>query len=490
NEKQTKLNQSIKILENIKISITKTRIPSDLEPDNTIYKKIEHKDSCLKRLEHLLIFVKLNKEIENLKEYEIPDYKNHERLKSNFPNDLKQELKESHQKRLDFLKYLNEIQLNNEWTREIKKKFENYKNKFNNLYENDSKILTDLINKELKLIDHYMLYVERINRIFTLEELNKIRTNEIGSDTILTPNQKLAFYDKEIPRRISEIIDIIYNKVLNEINNIKNLEDFIIDSYGHGKLTENVLALGKNEHLLKDKKISLDKIVNTFLDNSIIVLNKFYSKTNQQLQINSLKDEQTSIDAKTRDGKFYLRNFEIHLNFVKFKLNDEKTFDRTSSFHTQEMKEYINKIISIHEENSIVYYQVIINRMNASTNKEDFKDWGKKNYKMSNPVVPPVVPDEDDRLPGKADTFDTIMDDFWGLINGRKFQQETDTHTLDLVKEIWELYKIKDPMPNNLPDSIERLKVHAQQTIPFPLTGENRSLLKENIEWIKKVTAA
>ncbi|CAG8823965.1 10942_t:CDS:1, partial [Dentiscutata erythropus] len=41
-------------------------------------------------------------------------------------------------------------------------------------------------------------------------------------------------------------------------------------------------------------------------------------------------------------------------------------------------------------------------------------------------------------------------------------------------------------MPNNLPDSIERLKVHAQQTIPFPFTQENRSL---NIEWIKKVTA-
>ncbi|CAG8750916.1 12842_t:CDS:1, partial [Dentiscutata heterogama] len=192
---------------------------------------------------HLLIFVKLNKEIENLKEYEIPDYKNHERLKSDFSNDLKQELKESHQKRLDFLKYLNEIQLNNEWTREIKKKFEDYKNKFNNLYENDSKILTDMINKELKLINHYMLYVERINRIFTLEELNKIRTNKIGSDTILTPNQKLAFYDKEIPRKISKIIDIIYDKVLNEINNIKNLEDFIIDSYGHGKLTENILAL-------------------------------------------------------------------------------------------------------------------------------------------------------------------------------------------------------------------------------------------------------
>ncbi|CAG8807381.1 10473_t:CDS:2, partial [Dentiscutata erythropus] len=178
--------------------------------------------------------------------------------------------------------------------------------------------------------------------IFTLEELNKIRTNEIGSDTILTPNQKLAFYNKEIPRRISEIIDIIYNKVLNEINNIKNLEDFIIDSHGH--------------------------------DNSIIILNKFYSKTNQQIQINSLKDEQTSIDTKTRDGKFYLRNFEIYLNFVKFKLNDEKTFDKTSSFYTQEMIEYIDKIISIYEENSIVYYQVIINRMNTSTNKEDFKD--------------------------------------------------------------------------------------------------------------------
>ncbi|CAG8794607.1 1432_t:CDS:2, partial [Dentiscutata erythropus] len=225
NEKQTRLNQSIKILENIKILITKTRVPSDLEPNNTVYKKIKHKDSCL------------------------------------------------------------------------------------------------------------------------------------------------TFYDKEILRRIGEIIDIIYDKVLNEINNIKNLEDFIIDSYGHGKLTENILAL--------------------------------------------------------------------------------------------EMIEYIDKIIFIHEENSIVYYQVIINRMNASTNKEDFKDWGKKNYKISEPVVPPVIPEEDYRLPyekveitedhvtrirewliqkrdyrGKADTFDTIMDDFWGLINGRKFQQETDTHTLDFVKEI------------------------------------------------------
>ncbi|CAG8775099.1 2436_t:CDS:2 [Dentiscutata erythropus] len=275
-----------------------------------------------------------------------------------------------------------------------------------------------------------------------------------------------AFYNKEIPRRIGEIIDIIYDKVLNEINNIKNLEDFIIDLYGHGKLTENILALGKNEHLLKDKKISLDKIVNTFLDNSIIVLNKFYSKTNQQIQINSLKDEQTSIDTKMRDGKFYIRNFDIHLYFVKFKLNDEKTFDKTSLFHTQEMKEYIDKIIFIHKENNIVYYQVIINRMNASTNKEDFKDWGdfdrrKKNYKMSEPIVLPVIPEEDDRLSyekieiiedrvtrikewliqkrdyrGKANTFDTIIDDFWGLINGRKFQQETDTYTLDLVKEI------------------------------------------------------
>ncbi|CAG8811600.1 2551_t:CDS:2, partial [Dentiscutata erythropus] len=269
--------------------------------------------------------------------------------------------------------------------------------------------------------------------------LNKIRTNEIGSDTILTPNQKLAFYDKEIPRRIGEIIDIIYNKVLSEINNIKNLEDFIIDSYSHGKLTENVLAL----------------------------------------------DKQTSINTKTRDEKFYLRNFEIYLNFVKFKLNDEKTFDKTLSFHTQEMKKYIDKIISIHKENSIVYYQVIINRMNASTNKEDFKDWGdfdrsikyldnkylkgkktsdlqeirKKKLQMSEPTNPSVIPEEDDRLPYekieitedcKAETFDTIMDNFWGLINGRKFQQETDTHTLDLVKEIWELYKIKDPMPNNL----------------------------------------
>ncbi|CAG8823964.1 10941_t:CDS:2, partial [Dentiscutata erythropus] len=100
--------------------------------------------------------------------------------------------------------------------------------------------------------------------------------------------------------------------------------------------------------------------------------------------------------------------------------------------------------------------------MNASTNKKDFKDWGdfdrsikylddkylkgkkpqiykksgKKNYKMSEPVVPPVIPEEDDRLPGKANTFDTIMDNFWGLINGHKFQQETDTHTLNLVKEI------------------------------------------------------
>ncbi|CAG8807130.1 25835_t:CDS:2, partial [Dentiscutata erythropus] len=285
-------------------------------------------------------------EIENLKEYEIPDYKNLERLKSDFPNDLKQELKESHQKRLDFLKYLNEIQLNNEWTRKIKKKFEDYKNKFNNL-------------------------------------------------------------------RIGEIIDIIYNKVLNEINNIKNLEDFIINSYGHGKLTENILAL----------------------------------------------DEQTSIDTKTCGGKFYLRNFEIHLNFVKFKLNDEKTFDKTSSFYTQEIKEYINKIISIHEENSIMYYQVIINKMNASTNKEDFKDWGdfdqsikylddkylkekkpqiykksgKKNYKMSEPVIPPIIPEEDDRL-----LYEKIEITEDRLINGHKFQQETDTHTLDLVKEIWE----------------------------------------------------
>ncbi|CAG8813305.1 8387_t:CDS:1 [Dentiscutata erythropus] len=122
NKKQTRLNQSIKILKNIKISIIKTCVLSDLETNNTIYKKIEHKDSCLseknkkslhqlrtERLEHLLIFVKLNKEIENLKEYKIPDYKNHERLKSNFLNDLKQELKEFHQKKLDFLKYLNEI---------------------------------------------------------------------------------------------------------------------------------------------------------------------------------------------------------------------------------------------------------------------------------------------------------------------------------------------------------------------------------------------
>ncbi|CAG8795310.1 15667_t:CDS:1, partial [Dentiscutata erythropus] len=101
--------------------------------------------------------------------------------------------------------------------------------------------------------------------------------------------------------------------------------------------------------------------------------------------------------------------------------------------------------------------------MNTSTNKEDFKDWGdfdrsikyldnkylkekkppdlqeirKKNYKMPEPVVLSVVPEEDDRLPyekieitedrvtrirewliqkrdyrGKAETFDTIMDDF------------------------------------------------------------------------------
>ncbi|CAG8826607.1 5213_t:CDS:1, partial [Dentiscutata erythropus] len=67
NEKQTILNQSIEILENIKISITKTRVLSDLEPNNTVYKKIGYKDSCLneknkkslhqlrtKRLEHLL----------------------------------------------------------------------------------------------------------------------------------------------------------------------------------------------------------------------------------------------------------------------------------------------------------------------------------------------------------------------------------------------------------------------------------------------------
>ncbi|CAG8829553.1 8221_t:CDS:2, partial [Dentiscutata erythropus] len=53
---------------------------------------------------------------------------------------------------------------------------------------------------------------------------------------------------------------------------------------------------------------------------------------------------------------------------------------------------------------------------------------------MSDPVVPPIVPEKDDRLPYEKIE---ITEDH-SLINRRKFQQETDTHTLDLVKEIWE----------------------------------------------------
>ncbi|CAG8854313.1 20627_t:CDS:1, partial [Gigaspora margarita] len=136
-----------------------------------------------------------------------------------------------------------------------KRKFENYKNNiFKKLFKNNSRTLTNLAHKELRLIDHYLLYLERINRATNIKELNDLKLTEITLDLILKIKQSNALKNREIPRRIREIVDLIYNKVLNETENITTLDQFIIGVSGGGELTENIYVLGENEDLLKNKK--------------------------------------------------------------------------------------------------------------------------------------------------------------------------------------------------------------------------------------------
>ncbi|CAG8794528.1 29525_t:CDS:2, partial [Gigaspora margarita] len=110
-------------------------------------------------------------------------------------------------------------------------------------------------HKELRLIDHYLLYLERINRATNIKELNDLKLTEIMLDPILKIKQSNALKNKEIPRRIREIVDLIYNKVLNETENITILDQFIIGVSGGGELTENIYVLGENKDLLKNKKL-------------------------------------------------------------------------------------------------------------------------------------------------------------------------------------------------------------------------------------------
>ncbi|CAG8832277.1 8598_t:CDS:2, partial [Gigaspora margarita] len=414
-----KLKKSIKILENIKSYIEKSRNKTELEINNTIFNKIEHEDSCLskknkeklhksrnKQLADILLFEKLNKEIEYLQETKISKYKKHEKLKPNFLKDLKQELKNSFQKKLDFLKYKNEIEHNQIWTKETKRKFENYKNDiFKKLFKNDSRTLTNLVHKELRLIDHYLLYLERINRATNIKELNDLKLTEITLDPILKIKQSNALKKREISRRIREIVNLIYNKVLNETENITTLDQFIIGVLESGELTKNIYVLGENKDLLKTKRMNISTNKEDFKDN----------------------------------GKF---DKEICILDNKY-LKEKKTTDLQN----------IGKKKS--DESEKPYKNIII----TSERLEDKK----KTYR------------------GKAKTFNQQLDDLWGLVNDRDRQNNYIDDAYNIYKQIFETYKIKDAIPEKLLKALETLQTHAESTILVPPLNPKSLLLDDNL---------
>ncbi|CAG8849393.1 1244_t:CDS:2, partial [Gigaspora margarita] len=294
-----------------------------IEINNIVFNKIEYEGSCLskknketlhksrnKQLANILLFEKLNKEIEYLQETEISKYKKYEKFKTR--------------------------------------------------------------TKEFFL-------KKRINRATNIKELNDLKPTEITLDPILKIKQSNTLKNREIPKRIREIVDLIYNKILNETENISTLDQFIISVSGGGELTENIYILGENEDLLKNKKVPLDNIVKIFLNNSLFMLNNYYNNDSMKNQIKRLEiyKKQNTFNIIIEEIKKYISDFERHLNFVNFKLNKNKTFDRTNFFYTKTLKDHITKIKTLYHEANENYYQDIINKMIISTNKEDFKDNGK-----------------------------------------------------------------------------------------------------------------
>ncbi|CAG8700292.1 26094_t:CDS:2, partial [Gigaspora margarita] len=306
-----------------------------------------------------------------------------------------------------------------------------------------------------------------------IKELNDLKPTEIMLDPILKIKQSNALKNREIPKRIREIVDLIYNKVLNKTENITTLDQFIIGVSGGGELTENIYVLGENKDLLKNKKIPLNDIIKTFLNNSLSMLNNYYNNDSMKNQITRLEiyKKQNMFNIIIEEIKKYISDFEKHLNFVNFKLNKNKTFDQTNFFYTKTLKDHITKIKTLYHKANENYYQDIINRMNIFTNKEDFKDNGKfdkeirilDNKYLKGKKTTDLQNIRKKKNERKAETFDQQLDDLWGLVNDRDRQNNYIDDAYNICKQKFEMYKIKDTIPEKLLEVLEILQTHTEK---------------------------
>ncbi|CAG8837133.1 8079_t:CDS:2, partial [Gigaspora margarita] len=142
--------------------------------------------------------------------------------------------------------------------------------------------------------------------------------------------QSNTLKNKEIPRRIKEIINLIYNKVLNKIENISSLDQFIIGTSGGGKLTKNIYILEElKNHITKIKTIYEETNENYYQD----IINR----------IKLLTDKEEFKDNKKFDKKICILDNKY---LKKDKKMDDKTTITISDDDNSLQKLYKNIIIA------------------------------------------------------------------------------------------------------------------------------------------------